>query len=176
MRKRDADDEAAIDDAGEGERRHQRRHAEDGNAHAVEEADARSGADGGDGTQWRHHIAAGHQPGAENAAQGRDGTDRKVEALPAGGDDDRLAQPEQPEERGDLELVGDLPEAHEARQYQLSHHQQRDGQPQQQYRASEVETPHAIAVRLCSSTMKPSAATITSPLKNSCQMLGIPAK
>jgi len=176
MDQRDADDEAAIDHAGERERGDQRRHAEHGDAHAVEEADPQAGAHRHDGTEGRHHIAAGHQAGAQDAAEGRDRADGEVQPLAARSDDDRLTQSEQPQERGDLELIGDLAEADEARQHDLAHHQQSDRQPQQQHRTAEAQAFHAMAVRRCSSTMKPSAATITRPLKNSCQMLGMPAK
>ena len=83
------------------------------------------------------------------------------------------------QECGNLELVGDLPEPQKTRQQDLPDQQQDEAETQQQNRPPPAHIHadgHANLRCRCSKTMKPKAATITSPLKNSCQILGIPAK
>ena len=172
----DAHDQPAIDDARQCHRRDERRHAKHGDADAVERADRRARGDGRDACKRRHRIAAGHEGCAQDAPERCDRTDRKIEPLAARRDDDRLAKAEEAEERRDLELVRDLAEADEARQKDLPRDEQKQREGEQQGGAPEADLCHATATRFCSRTMKPSAATITRPLKNSCQMLGIPAK
>ena len=94
MGQRDADNQAAIYDAGQRQRGDQRRHAKHRDADAVYTARGEAGSDRHDGRRRGHGIAAVHQRRAQYAAEGRNGADRQVEPLAARGHDDCLAKAE----------------------------------------------------------------------------------
>ncbi len=169
---RDADDQRAIEHAGQRQRRHQRRHAEQRDAETIQRAGQQPGGHGGDTRQPASQ--AGQQRRAKNAAERGDRADRQIEPLPARRHHHRLTQREQAEKSRDLELVGDLRQAEKARQQDLPTHQQCHADPDQQQ--NPPRSAHAVARRAWPNTMKASAAMMTRPLKNSCQMLGMPAK